>query len=121
MTEGNNRNTNNNNEIQSSRMSWNDLILLQQDVQDIESKGMTHRDLNHLSSKYLELEIGRSKQCLESHNINSPNIFAVAHGDAWANSTVINTISKYYEYADNGFADLVYLHCDGYPIHKQTD
>jgi hypothetical protein len=83
---------------------------------------MTHRDLNHLSLKDLESEVGGSKQCLESHGINSPNIFAVVHGDAWDNSTVINTVSKYYGFADNGFADLMYLRCDGYGVtHKHTD
>ena len=90
------------------RMNWNDVLELRKDGQDIESKGMTHRDLNHLSLKDLEYEMGGSKQCLESHGINSPNIFAAVHGNAWDNSTVINTISKYYGFADNGFADLMY-------------
>jgi hypothetical protein len=104
------------------RMNWNDVLELQKDGQDVESKGMTHQDLNHLSLKDLESEIGGSKQCLESHGVNSPNIFAVVHGDAWDNSTVINTISKYYGFADNGFADLMYLRCDGYDVTpKQTD
>jgi hypothetical protein len=104
------------------RMNWNDVLELQKDGQDIESKGMTHRDLNHLSLKDLEYEMGGSKQCLESHGINSPNIFAVVHGDAWDNSTVMNAISKYYGFADNGFADLMFLRCDGYDVTpKQTD
>jgi hypothetical protein len=30
-------------------MSWNDILALQEDGQDIESKGMTHQDLNQLS------------------------------------------------------------------------
>jgi peptidoglycan/xylan/chitin deacetylase (PgdA/CDA1 family) len=102
------------------RMSWNDILALQQDGQDIESKAMTHRDLNQLAPKDLEFEIGGSKQCLENHGIN-PNIFAAVHGDAWNNPTVINMISKYYGFADNGFADLFFLHCDGYATHKQAD
>jgi hypothetical protein len=40
----------------------------------IESKGMTHRDLKLLAPNDLEFEIARSKQCLENHGINSPNI-----------------------------------------------
>ena len=103
------------------RLSWDDILALQQDGQDIESKGMTHRDLNQLSPNDLEYEIGGSKQCLENHGINSPNIFAAVHGDAWSNSTIINTISKYYGFADNGFADLIYLHCDGSKTDSQTD
>ena len=102
-------------------LSWNDILTLQQDGQDIESKGMTHRDLNQLSPKDLEFEIGESKQCLENHGINSPNIFAVVHGDAWNNPIVMDMISKYYGFTDNGFADLMFLHCDGYTTSKQSD
>ena len=110
-----------NNDNGKHRMSWNDILQLQQDGQDIESKGMTHRDLNQLAPKDLEYETGGSKQCLENHGINSPNIFAAVHGNAWNNSTVIDMISKYYGFADNGFADLIFLRCDGYIDHKQTD
>ena len=118
-----NKNEDRNNNINSNgkpRMSWNDILQLQQDGQDIESKGMTHRDLNHLALKDLEFEVGGSKQCLENHGIN-PNIFAAVHGNAWNNSTVIDMISKYYGFADNGFADLIFLRCDGYIEHKQAD
>ena len=105
---------------QMQRLSWNDILALQDDGQDIESKGMTHADLNNLSPNALDFEISASKQCLENHGIKSPNIFAVVHGDAWNNTLVIDTISKYYEYADNGFANSMFLHCDGYDS-KQTD
>jgi len=105
---------------QMQRLSWNDILALQEDGQDIESKGMTHADLNNLSANALDFEIGASKQCLENHGIKSPNIFAVVHGDAWNNPLVIDTISKYYGFADNGFANSMFLHCDGYDS-KQID
>jgi peptidoglycan/xylan/chitin deacetylase (PgdA/CDA1 family) len=105
---------------QTHRLNWNDIIALQQDGQDIESKGMTHADLNNLSSSALDFEIGGSKQCLQTHGINSPNIFAAVHGDVGNNPVVIDTISKYYGYADDGFANLMFLHCDGYDS-KQTN
>jgi Polysaccharide deacetylase len=109
-------------EKQTQRMSWNDILALQQDGQDIESKGMTHAGLNNLSPNALDFEVGGSKQCLVNHGINSPSIFAVVHGDAWNNPLVIDTISKYYGFADNGFANLMFLHCDGYHgSSKQTD
>jgi peptidoglycan/xylan/chitin deacetylase (PgdA/CDA1 family) len=107
-------------QTQMQRLNWNDIVALQQDGQDIESKGMTHADLNNLSPKELDFEISGSKQCLENHGINSPNIFAVVHGDAWSNPLVVDTISKYYGYADNGFANSMFLACDGYDS-KQTD
>ena len=108
-------------EKQTQRLSWSDILALQQDGQDIESKGMTHADLNNLSPNALDSEIGGSKQCLENHGINSPNIFAVVHGDGWNNPVVIDAISKYYGFADNGFANSMFLHCDGYASNKQTD
>ena len=107
-------------QAQTQRLNWNDILSLQQDGQDIESKGMSHVDLNNLSPKELDFEINGSKQCLENHGINSPNIFAVVHGDAWSNPLVVDTISKYYGYADNGFASSMFLRCDGYNS-KQTD
>lgn len=109
------------NQAQQQKMSWNEILALQEDGQDIESKGMTPVDLNKLSSAALNHEVGGSKRCLEAHGINPPNIFAVKYGNAWNNSTVIDGISRYYGFADNGFADLMFLHCDGYDIGKQTD
>ena len=49
-------------------------IIVSELLTGIESKGMTHRDLKLLAPNDLEFEIGRSKQCLENHDINSPNI-----------------------------------------------
>jgi peptidoglycan/xylan/chitin deacetylase (PgdA/CDA1 family) len=104
-------------------LNWSDILALQEDGQDIESKGMTPVNLNNVSSKALDFETANSKQCLESHGINSSNIFAAKYGNVWNNRTVIDAISKYYGFADNGIASLMYLHCDGYkkkfPI--QTD
>ena len=57
-------------QTQMQRLNWNDILALQQDGQDIESKGMTHADLNNLSPKELDFEISGSKQCLENHGIN---------------------------------------------------
>jgi len=102
-------------------LNWDDILALQNDGQDIESKGMTPIDLNNISSSALNYQIGGSKQCLESHGIKSPNWFAAKYGDVWNNATVINAISKYYQFADDGSASLMFLHCDGYPNSKQTD
>jgi hypothetical protein len=82
---------------------------------------MTQVDLNNLSPKALDFEIGGSKQCLENHGVNSLDIFVVVHGDAWNNPVVIDAISKYYGFTNNGFANSMFLHCDGYGSSKQTD
>jgi peptidoglycan/xylan/chitin deacetylase (PgdA/CDA1 family) len=95
------------------RLTWQDISLLQKDGQDIESKTMTHRDLSKLSAADLNFEVAGSKKCLSDHGINS-TIFATPHGDEWNKPAIIGEISKYYNLADNGFAPLMFLHCDGY-------
>lgn len=97
----------------SPRMSWQMIQALHNQGQDMESKAMSHRDLNGLSYKDLEFEISQSKKCLADHGIRA-TIFAVPFGDAWNNSTIINEISKYYDLADNGFAHLMFLDCSRY-------
>ena len=49
---------------QTQHLSWNDILSLQEDGQDIESKGMTPVDLNNLSPNALDFETAGSKQCL---------------------------------------------------------
>jgi len=103
------------------RMSWQDIADLQTDGQDLESKTMTHIGMTDLTTNQLIYETGGSKECLVHHGINA-TIFATPHGKEWNNATVINTISKYYGFADNGFAPLMFLHCDGYKkFSSQTD
>jgi Polysaccharide deacetylase len=80
---------------------------------DIESHTMTHPHLNELSPADLDYEIGQSKQCLIDHRINA-TIFAYPYSDGSNNSTVVNTVAKYYYLArtDSKFP-LAFLHCDG--------
>jgi peptidoglycan/xylan/chitin deacetylase (PgdA/CDA1 family) len=106
----------------SPRMNWQDISALQNDGQDVESKTMTHRDMSHLSAADLNFEVAQSKKCLSDHGIKNVTIFATPHGDEWNNATIINEISKYYNFADNGFAPLMFLYCDGYKSQSsQTD
>ena len=103
------------------RMTWQDVAALQNDGQDIESHSMNHKNIDHLSAANLDFELGQSKQCLADHNINS-TIFGSPHGNGQDNSTVINTIAKYYEFGRLGYAPLMFLHCDGYTKQSsQTD
>jgi hypothetical protein len=106
----------------SPRMNWQDISALQNIGQDIESKTMTHRNLSKLSATDLNFEVSQSKKCLSDHGIRNVTIFATPHGDEWNNATIINQISKYYNFADNGFATLMFLRCDGYKNQSsQTD
>lgn len=81
---------------------------------------MDHRDPNHLSSSALEYEVADSKTCLQNHGISNVTIFVPPHGDAWSNATVIDMISKYYDYADNGLDESFFLHCDAKNKEIQT-
>ncbi len=102
-------------------MTWNDIKTLQNEGHDIQSHGMSHKDLTHLSRQALEYEIGQSKQCLLDNGINS-TIFANAFSTGWDNATVVEVIAKYYDMARNGINPLTYLKCDGWrDISNQTD
>ena len=105
-----------------TKMSWQDLITLHDQGHDIESKTMTEPILTNVSADQLNFEVGQSKQCLLNHGINS-TVFATPHGKGSDNATVVNTISKYYDFAINGFSNLMFLHCDGYKLFSpnQTD
>lgn len=103
-----------------ARMTWQDILALQMDGQNIESKTMTHRRMTNLSPNDLNYEVAGSKKCLADHGINA-TIFATTHGNEWNNATVITAIAKYYNFAVNGFAPLMFLHCDGYKQSSQHD
>jgi len=104
-----------------SRLTWQDVLALQNDGQNIGSKTMTHRRMTHLSPNDLNYEIAGSKKCLADHGINA-TVFATTHGNERNNATIINEIAKYYDLAVNGFGKLMFLHCNGYiKSSSQTD
>jgi peptidoglycan/xylan/chitin deacetylase (PgdA/CDA1 family) len=92
----------NNSDFPNSVMTWNDVKSLKEEGHDIESHGMSHKDLTALSDIELEYEIGQSKRDLIEHGINS-TIFANAYASGENNSTVKKVISKYYDIARAGY------------------
>jgi polysaccharide deacetylase len=103
------------------RLTWQDISTLHKDGQNIDSKTMTHRAMTHLSQSDLNYEVAGSKKCLADHGINA-TAFATTHGNERNNATIINEIAKYYDYADNGFGSLMFLHCNRYSKYSsQTD
>jgi len=103
------------------RMSWQDIVSLYNDGNDIGSKTMTYKTLTKLSSSGLNYEVGQSKQCLRDHGVNI-TLFATPRGLGGDNATVINEIAKYYDFAINGFSNLMYPKCDGWKRYSsQTD
>jgi hypothetical protein len=104
-----------------SAMTWEDIRLLSELGHDIQSHGMSHKDVTTLSAMGLEYEIGQSKKCLLEHNINS-TIFGTPYGAGSGNSTVVNTISEYYEMGRMGYEQLVHLNLtDRHSLPVWTD
>jgi peptidoglycan/xylan/chitin deacetylase (PgdA/CDA1 family) len=93
------------------QMGWEDLKILQKEGNIIGAHTMNHIDLDSLSTRELDYEIGQSKQCLVDHGIDT-NIFAYPYNSGKDNTTVINTVAKYYEMARSGNEPLMFLHCD---------
>ena len=100
-----------NNSGGESAMTWDDIRTLSELGYDIQSHGVSHKDLTTLSAAELEYEVAQSKQSLLEHGINS-TIFGPPYAAGQGNSTVVDTISKYYEMARVGYEPLVHLNCD---------
>ena len=106
--------------VDKGAMNWQDIAAMQRDGMDIESHTMTHKHLNHLSANALNFEIAGSKQCLASHGYNITS-FAYPYDEGADNVTVANTVAKYYDLARTGSEPLMFLHCNGFKNHPQTD
>ncbi|MGC1927572.1 MAG: polysaccharide deacetylase family protein, partial [Candidatus Nitrosopolaris sp.] len=104
----------------SGAMNWQDIAAMQKDGMDIESHTMTHAHLNHLSATALKFQIGSSKQCLASHGYNVTT-FAYPYNEGSDNATVVDIVAKYYNIARSGTQPLMFLDCNGYKKHPETD
>jgi hypothetical protein len=104
----------------SERQTWQDVASLQHDVMDIESHTMTHAHLNSVSTTKLYYELGFAKQCFANHGYQVP-IFGYPDNLGSDNKTVVNVVAKYYNLARTGSDPLMFLNCDGFTKHPQTD
>jgi Polysaccharide deacetylase len=110
----------------TDKITWQELVQLYKEghligskTVDYGTKAFGHQDLNHLSANKLEFEVGQSKQCFLDHGINT-TVFAVPKNVASDNETVVNTISKYYDFAINGHSNLMFLHANRYSIGEYS-
>jgi peptidoglycan/xylan/chitin deacetylase (PgdA/CDA1 family) len=103
-----------------TRMNWQDVLALQKDGMDIESHTMNHKNLGKLTAIRLDYEVGQSKKCLFDHGIKNVTILATPYNEGWNNATVTNSISKYYDLARSGNADITFLRCDKW-VSSQKD
>ncbi len=104
----------------SERQCWQDVAALRQDGMEIESHTMTHAHLNSVSTNKLYYELGFAKQCFATHGYQVP-IFGYPDNLGSDNKTVINVVAKYYSLARTGSDPLMFLHCNGFTKHLQTD
>ena len=104
----------------SERQTWQDVAALQHDGMDIESHTMTHAHLNSVSTSKLYYELGFAKQCFANHGYDVP-IFGYPDNLGSDNKTVVNVVAKYYSLARTGSDPLMFLHCNGFKNHPQTD
>jgi peptidoglycan/xylan/chitin deacetylase (PgdA/CDA1 family) len=104
------------------RMNWQDIATLQQDRMDIQSHTMDHKPLDKMSTNALIYEIAGSKQCLASHGIDS-TIFGYPFNLGSNMPSVVDIVSKYYNFARTGTYPLMPLNCNGFANIKpqQTD
>jgi hypothetical protein len=104
------------------RQTWQDVAALQHDRMDIESHTMTHAHLPTLlsSPSQLTYEIGGSKQCLANHGVNA-TIFGYPLNLGSDIPSIVNVVAKYYNLARSGSAPLMFLNCNGFGKHSQTD
>jgi peptidoglycan/xylan/chitin deacetylase (PgdA/CDA1 family) len=107
-------------EDENSHMTWQDIETLYNDGHNIGAKSLNHKDLTTLPASELDFEVGQSKKCLADHNIDA-RVFGTPYGKGWDNSTVIDTIAKYYDFAITGFSKLMYLNCDGWNEQEEEE
>jgi peptidoglycan/xylan/chitin deacetylase (PgdA/CDA1 family) len=105
---------------QPNWMNWQDITELKKDGMDIESHSVTHPNLDMLNQNQLDYQIGGSKQCLASHGYNS-TIFAYPYNSGSNDPTVVRTVAKYYNIGRSGTEPLMFLNCNGFRNHPQTD
>jgi len=63
-------------------MNWTELETLYKEGHDVGSHTMNHANLSDSSKKSLEYQIGKSKECLQEHGINTTS-FAYPFDKGW--------------------------------------
>lgn len=104
------------NDDYENAMNWDQVRVLQSEGHSIESHGMEHRFLPNLSSSELEKEIAGSKKCLEEQDLN-PNFFQFPNNEGAHNSSILEKVSKYFDFGLSEHSKLMFLNCDGWINH----
>lgn len=104
-------------------MNWNMIHTLQAENHDIQAHTMNHLNSNMLSQNQLDYEYGQDIPCLSNNGTTGVHVVAMPFNAGYNNATVINTISKYFDFS-RGFSSgneiTFFLHCNG-PTSVQTN
>ena len=104
------------NDDYENAMSWDQIRILQNEGHSIESHGMEHRYLPNLSSSDLKKEIAGSKKCLEKQDLD-PTFFQFPNNEGAHNSSILKTVSEYFDLGLSEHSKLMFLNCDGWINH----
>lgn len=99
----------------TNSMHWDQIRQLYKEGHDVQSHGLEHRDLRKLSIEGLEREIGGSKECLEEGL--KPAFFQLPSNKGHDNITVLNMVSKFFDYGLSDHSKLMFLKCDCWVNH----
>jgi len=97
-----------------SGMNWNQVRELYNNGYDIQSHGLEHTRLPEVKSdKKINTIVSGGKECLEEKGF-SPTVFQAPYNKGGDDPEIIDIISKYFDFAFTGHAELMFLNCDGY-------
>jgi len=104
-------------------MTWNMVHSMQAGGHDIQAHTMSHLNSNKMTQKQLDYEYGQDIPCLTNNGTTGVHVVAIPFNAGYNNKTVINTISKYFDFArgfDSSNEITFFLHCNG-PSSTQTN
>ena len=95
-------------------MSWDQVKELYNNGYDIQSHGLEHERLTEIeSANEIESIVSGGKECLEEKSF-SPTIFQAPYNKGGDDPEIVDIISKHFDFAFTGHAELMFLNCDGY-------
>ena len=95
-------------------MNWNQVRELYNNGYDIQSHGLEHSRLTEIKSdNKIDAIVSGGKECLEEKGF-SPSIFQAPYNKGGDDPKIVDIISKYFDFAFTGHAELMFLNCDGY-------
>jgi peptidoglycan/xylan/chitin deacetylase (PgdA/CDA1 family) len=97
-----------------SGMNWNQVRELYNNGYDIQSHGLEHSRLTEIKSdNKINTIVSGGKECLEEKGF-TPTVFQAPYNKGGDDPMIVDIISKHFDFAFTGHAELMFLNCDGY-------